>query len=192
MGQCLCASILAASFTWIILFYISTTVTWGGTFHLAVALSVHYKNNYRRIFPAWCFRSNNFHTNFLWKRNQICALTIIGGNERGHFRADATPLWEMSPFLSWKQGRQSKNLWARRWWPPCYYHPLHSEVRERESERLGHQTHDDKHIDTGSAGLPAQHFSLNPAAKHAAGLTVATQSAKRHQKPSSAKYHYGL
>ena len=94
-------------------------------------------------------------------------------------------------------------VWPRHW-PPCYYLPLHSEVRgretdrqtdserERERERRGHQTHDDKHIDAGSPSLPAQHFSLNPGAKHAFGLTVGTQSAKWHQKPSSAKYHYGL
>lgn len=122
-----------------------------------------------------------------------------------HFTGMKTwTLWEMlpchvsiMPVPSWTQGRRGRNLCGGRlvrprYWPPCYYLPLHSEVSERESERRGQQTHDDKHIDAGSPSLPAQQFSLNPAAKHAVGLTVGTQSAKRHQKPSSAKYHYGL
>lgn len=139
----------------------------------------------------------------------LSALTISQDESTfNHFKAD------MSPFLSGGWGRPSCHVsilllfraesrtdragicWSSgggpRFWPPCYYLPLHSEVRERESERRGHQTHDDKHIDAGSRSLPAQHFSLNPGAKRAVGLTVATQSAKQHQKPSSAKYHYGL
>lgn len=62
---------------------------------------------------------------------------------------------------SWRRYRQGRNLCggplARpRQRLPCYYLPLHGEVRERESH--GQQTHDDKHIDSGSPSLPAQHF----------------------------------
>lgn len=154
--------------------------------------TVHYKNN--TSFMLQCVSAVII----------LCVLTI-SRDEFYNFKGAWPSFWEKAPChvsttvrrfpaasrtdragISWSSGGGPRH------WPPCYYLPLHSEVREKENERHGHQTHDDKHIDAGSPSLPAQHFCLNPGAKHAAGLTVGTQSAKRHQKPSSTKYHYGL
>lgn len=39
---------------------------------------------------------------------------------------------------------------------------LPSTTQWGQGERCGHQTHDDKHTDAGSPGLPAQHFFSEP------------------------------